>query len=165
MPASTSSRTTPQPPGRLWAMSTGPGFQMSKRRNSRKGALRRAAHSSQGWGCRVTVNSSGVRANHIPAHSSMTMQEGSFCPVSRTTASAAHTATRVSARGAASSTQGVQEAGKAPTPHTSSSQTSRPASVPQVPGAGRRYPLPKPVASHQARRGAGVEGVAAIRPW
>jgi len=66
------------------------------------------------------------------------MKEGSFWPVSFTTRSAAHTATKVIATGAESRVQGMGDEAVQWNLLTSSSQASSPESVPQVPGAGLR---------------------------
>jgi len=74
----------------------------------------------------------------MPAHSSATIKEGSFWPVSFTTRSEAHTASRVSASGAQTRAHGVSAQAVVRNPLTSKSQAAIPARLPQVPGAGLR---------------------------
>lgn len=152
-PAPTSSSTTPAPPCKFCNRRHGDGFSVSKLRKSIKLRIRYCQRSG-----------TATSAINCPATSSITIWDGSVPPLSRSTIVAAGMPTTTSR---AAATDAASQCHSAPVRYRAAShQTSSPTADPQVPGAGRRKPTPKKVATSHAqvvRGGPPASGTALAR--
>src|SRR5581483_10256456 len=147
IPAATSSKTIPLPPGSFSSCRTGGGFTISNPRKSIKPASR-VFHDT----------GTNRKVIHCPATSSMTTNCGSLVAEAFATRVAAGMPSAIATAAKVASVAGRASTG---TQRLTPNHIKVAESEPQVPGPGCKRPIPKKVAVSAAHRGADVAGVSA----
>jgi hypothetical protein len=140
IPAATSSSTIPVPSGSRSSCRIGGGFMISKALKSIKPA-RKVFHT----------RGTAISAISCPATSSITMNFGSLVADARATRVAAGMPIRVTSTAAEMATEVRSEGGMR---WAAAAQIITVVAEPQVPGPGRRWPIPQKVAIRVAQSGA-----------